>query len=690
MADSTSIEQPFPIFFDKVGKPLDSGYVYIGEYGKNPQTNPIQTFWDEALTQPAVQPIRTINGYYSRYGTPSRVFIQGLACSITVRDKYQTVVYSDLKTSGKVAGLINASVILDNSGLNQQQINDKSVTTVDSIADLTSISNPKNGQVVFVKSIEKNYTYTPSTTEAENGVTVVGEWIMEIPSAYYASWFAIKDVATDQSLKLQTGHDYATLKDRPFIVDYPYHVEANQNYLGIENNAFIVRDNSKITFLPNADFIQINQNKNQSNIILLMRTKNATLIRPKTTGDRLENTAVPHNSDAQGFGYGMTLYEPENCFIFEPNCSQNNGDNIYIGKPWGSNQDILPKNITIVRPICHHTRRNCISLTSWDNVKIIDPIMSYAGDSDGITGAFPKSCMDIELENAPGFPPANGYNGVVTNPKCFNANNGLFFYSSYDDRSFDIHIQGDLMLNGISTIGLGLFHGSRNNIGLVKIDNVRYLSNMFQEIVLAWNQDSKLKVEIDNVYPLDGDNSFEIASLINGDFLTKTLGNVTINNLHTTGFTPFIVDVGVEYTVDGYKFYVAKNAKNGITYYTNNPSIQAKTWGANTYIESVDSFTHSGFSASTIRMPNEIWQTPPDPTTAVYLNTTEDLRVLKIGLKYDGIVGNGCNINGINILVDGVAKTQARTATLGGWIKFQNISGGRTRIFDQYGVWTFS
>ena len=89
MADSTSIEQPFPIFFDKAGKPLDSGYVYIGEYGKNPQTDPIQTFWDEALTQPAVQPIRTINGYYSRYGTPSRVFIQGLACSITVRDKNQ-------------------------------------------------------------------------------------------------------------------------------------------------------------------------------------------------------------------------------------------------------------------------------------------------------------------------------------------------------------------------------------------------------------------------------------------------------------------------------------------------------------------------------------------------------------------------------------------------------------------------
>ena len=99
MADSTSIEQPFPIFFDKAGKPLDSGYVYIGEYGKNPQTDPIQTFWDEALTQPAVQPIRTINGYYSQNGSPAKLYISGSACSITVLDKNKLLVFSDLKSN---------------------------------------------------------------------------------------------------------------------------------------------------------------------------------------------------------------------------------------------------------------------------------------------------------------------------------------------------------------------------------------------------------------------------------------------------------------------------------------------------------------------------------------------------------------------------------------------------------------
>ena len=240
MTDSTSIEQPFPIFFDKVGKPLDSGYVYIGEYGKNPQTNPIQAFWDEALTQPAVQPIRTINGYYSRYGTPSRVFIQGLSCSITVRDKYQTVVYSELKTSGKVAGLINASAILDDSGLSQQNINDnqkdinsKKIESVDSIADLTSISNPKNGQVVYVKSYHKatnfalaepfkgggNFEFVPTRSSENDGVSVFNGWVRLNIGAeidlYQAGGIDLRDLSgVDNVDAISKVQAYARLVDK--------------------------------------------------------------------------------------------------------------------------------------------------------------------------------------------------------------------------------------------------------------------------------------------------------------------------------------------------------------------------------------------------------------------------------------------------------------------------------------------
>jgi len=423
-----------------------------------------------------------------------------------------------------------------------------------------------------------------------------------------------------------------------------------------------------------------------------MRISDFKIISSKITGDRLSNTFLPPSSDAQGFGYGIALYECSDGYIFEPKVSQCHGDNIYIGKPWGSNQELLPKNITIVRPVCDHARRNCISLTAWDNVKIIDPILSYAGDSDGITGAFPKSGIDVELESAEGFPQANGYNGVISNPKFLNCDNGLFFYCSYDNRNFDMHIQGDVIINNVKTIGLGLFHGSSNCTGFVKIDNVRYLSSTFQEVALAWHKDSKLNVEIDNIYPLTGDSTFEIASILNGEFSTKVLGNVVINNIHTVGFTPFTCDIGSNYTVDGYRFHVSDASVSGVIPYTNNELLQASLAGPRTYINSKDSYVHTQYSASSLRMPNEIWQDPSiSPTDFIFINTTDDLRILKIGLHFNtSTIGNGCNINGLNLLIGGVAKTQARTTTLGGWIKFQNTSGGRTKIISSYGDWSFS
>ena len=558
----------------------------------------------------------------------------------------------------------------------------KSVATPN---DLTFIQNPKDGQVAYVESLQKNYIYNSANTYAPNSVTVVGKWEMEAQDTYYASWFATPDVTTDQSMKLQAGHDYAVYKNnKPFIVDGVFHVEANQSHLGIENNAFIVRDYSKITFLPNAKFIQINQNKNQSNIVLLMRTKGATLIRPTLVGDRLTNTFLTPSSNAQGYGYGLTLYEPENCFIFEPNCSQNHGDNIYIGKPWGSNVASLPKNITIVRPIVHHARRNCISLTSWDNVKIIDPVMSYGGDSDGITGAFPKSCLDVELEEAKGFPVAQGFKGLITNPQFLNSSNGLFFYCSHDNRSFDINITGVSTFSDINTIAVGAYYGGSNCTGKVYIENVDIEGSPYIDFSVGWHK-SGLPLVIDKLETRRG--SLTISSLMNGSYATNILGNVSINNLITRSYSAFIYDVGDNKTIDGYRFYSPEGSL-GIGIYSNDVATQAK-FGKDTFIGSKDQYTHAWYSTNTLKMPNEIWFTPPNEGTAVFINAAGDYRVLKIGLTNSGIVGQGCNIQGLNLLIKGVAKTTMRTLTLGGWVKFKNVSGGRTQILDMFGDWTY-
>lgn len=91
---SSTIKPPFDVYGDIDGKPLDAGYIYIGESGQNPITNPLNVFFDKELTIPASQPIRTVNGFPSNNGSASNIFISEDDYSITVQNKKQTLVYS--------------------------------------------------------------------------------------------------------------------------------------------------------------------------------------------------------------------------------------------------------------------------------------------------------------------------------------------------------------------------------------------------------------------------------------------------------------------------------------------------------------------------------------------------------------------------------------------------------------------
>lgn len=90
----TQLAPPYPIFTDKNGDPLDAGYLYFGTVNLNPETNPIQVYYDSAFTQPAAQPLRTSNGYVMRNGSPALLFA-GSQFSVTVRNKNnELVIYS--------------------------------------------------------------------------------------------------------------------------------------------------------------------------------------------------------------------------------------------------------------------------------------------------------------------------------------------------------------------------------------------------------------------------------------------------------------------------------------------------------------------------------------------------------------------------------------------------------------------
>jgi hypothetical protein len=113
-----SIQPVFPIFTDIDGQPLEDGFVWIGVANLQPIGNPINVYWDAALTIPAAQPIRTLGGYPVNSGTPARLYVNS-DYSIQVQNKNGSVVYSAPEpTEAYGGGISNASqVVYDPAGL---------------------------------------------------------------------------------------------------------------------------------------------------------------------------------------------------------------------------------------------------------------------------------------------------------------------------------------------------------------------------------------------------------------------------------------------------------------------------------------------------------------------------------------------------------------------------------------------
>ena len=107
---ANNVGNPFELFTDTSGNPLEDGYIYAGTAGLNPETNPVALFWDDALTIAAAQPVRTLNGFPSRGGTASRLYC-ATDYSLTVKDKNSVIVFSTLTNPAPSPATLNNTPI---------------------------------------------------------------------------------------------------------------------------------------------------------------------------------------------------------------------------------------------------------------------------------------------------------------------------------------------------------------------------------------------------------------------------------------------------------------------------------------------------------------------------------------------------------------------------------------------------
>lgn len=103
------IGMPFFQYFDNDGTPLEDGSIYFGTVNLNPETNPISIYWDALLTQPAAQPIKTLNGFIVRDGVMAQLFCNS-DYSFTVRNKKGVIVTSAKDSADSAFGVISAQL----------------------------------------------------------------------------------------------------------------------------------------------------------------------------------------------------------------------------------------------------------------------------------------------------------------------------------------------------------------------------------------------------------------------------------------------------------------------------------------------------------------------------------------------------------------------------------------------------
>jgi hypothetical protein len=154
----TQLAPPYPIFTDKSGDPLDNGYLYFGEVNKNPETNPIQVYYDINLTQPAAQPLRTSNGYVMRNGAPALIYADE-QFSVTVRDKNsQLVIYSPVGF-----GIAPGSAAPGGSSLGYDDFVGDGTTTIYTISSTVVSSSTIDVFIDGVYQSKDNYTASGTT-----------------------------------------------------------------------------------------------------------------------------------------------------------------------------------------------------------------------------------------------------------------------------------------------------------------------------------------------------------------------------------------------------------------------------------------------------------------------------------------------------------------------------------------------
>ena len=83
---SQRVGNPFAAFLDRRGLPL-TGKLYLGVEGRDPETDPVDVFFDADLSVAAPQPITVVGGFPRNAGNPALIYVAEETFSLRARDE---------------------------------------------------------------------------------------------------------------------------------------------------------------------------------------------------------------------------------------------------------------------------------------------------------------------------------------------------------------------------------------------------------------------------------------------------------------------------------------------------------------------------------------------------------------------------------------------------------------------------
>ncbi|MBC9934352.1 right-handed parallel beta-helix repeat-containing protein [Chitinophaga qingshengii] len=182
----------------------------------------------------------------------------------------------------------------------------------------------------------------------------------------------VKDGTVDYTSYLQKGMD-----EHKTVIFPDFPVLISDKGLTVGNGANIIfKPGSKVLLQPTA--------KDTYEMLRVHNVQNVNIYCPVLEGDR-----KGHMGNTGQWGMGIAIRASKNVNVYAPQVSNCWGDGIYVG----GLKDVTSSNINIYNAWLNFNRRNGMSISSVDGLKLIRPVISNT------YGQAPMCGIDIEPNN---------------------------------------------------------------------------------------------------------------------------------------------------------------------------------------------------------------------------------------------------------------------------------------------------